>query len=424
VTRAFLAAAALLAAGWGLTLWVDPWADERVSDLYVYRTYAEGFLDGVLPYRDVAFEYPPLAGPLLALAGLAGTDEAPYRLAFAALTLAGGLALVAATGALARASGGDPRRAMLSLALLPLLAGALVRTHFDVFPAALAVAGLAAAASRSGRGRREGPRAAALGLGLLGLGTAAKAFPLLPAAIALAWLSRERSAALKAAAALAAVLAVTAAVWLAISPAGALDSLRYHAERPIQVESTPALVLRALDAAGAGEADAVKSHRSDGLEHPAAGAVRALFLGLLCAVLACLALLAARRPGPRALALAGLAAVLAFVVLGSVLSPQFVIWVAPLGALALAWRMHALAGAIAAATVLTLAEFPSRYFDVVDGEPLAVAIVAARNAALLGALALALAALAREPAATAEPAGGSARSSARGRRPSPRPAPR
>ena len=63
--------------------------------------------------------------------------------------------------------------------------------------------------------------------------------------------------------------------------------------------------------------------------------------------------------------LASLAAVTAFAVLGKVLSPQFVIWILPLGALAFAWRMHALAAAVAAAAVLTQLEFPSRYFDLV-----------------------------------------------------------
>ena len=71
------------------------------------------------------------------------------------------------------------------------------------------------------------------------------------------------------------------------------------------------------------------------------------------------------------------------------LSPQFVIWVLPLGALAFAWRLHALAASIAAAAVLTQIEFPAHYFDVVAREPRALALVALRNAALLAVLVLA-----------------------------------
>ena len=63
------------------------------------------------------------------------------------------------------------------------------------------------------------------------------------------------------------------------------------------------------------------------------------------------------------------AAVTAFAALGKVLSPQFLIWVIPLGALAFAWHMHLLAAATGLATVLTQVEFPARYLDVVEREP-------------------------------------------------------
>jgi hypothetical protein len=73
-----------------------------------------------------------------------------------------------------------------------------------------------------------------------------------------------------------------------------------------------------------------------------------------------------------------------------VLSPQFVIWALPLGALAFAWRSHVLAAAIGVAAILTQIEFPAHYFDVVAREPLPLALVAFRNAALLAAVVLAV----------------------------------
>jgi hypothetical protein len=91
----------------------------------------------------------------------------------------------------------------------------------------------------------------------------------------------------------------------------------------------------------------------------------------------------------RGLVIASLAACAAFALFGKVLSPQFVIWVLPLGALAFAWRMHALAAAVALAAVLTQVEFPAHYFDVVAREPVAVGLVAARNLALGAVVALA-----------------------------------
>ena len=415
---------ALLLFGWALTLWVAPWSDETVNDLFVYRTFAEPFLSGSLPYRDIAFEYPPLAAPAIALPGVLGTDAEPFRWAYAAWTLLAAAAVVVLCGALARATGGDERRAMLGAALMPVLCGALLRTHFDLFPVALLLAGLLLLC-------RERPRS---GLAVLGAGAMTKAFPLAAVPIALTWLAARAGRAVgQAEVAFAAADAALAAVAVAISADGALDAVRYHLDRPVQVESTPALVLLGLDQAGLGEAISVASHRSDGLLHPASDAITWLFAAAFVALVAFLCVrlaarsraeLAKRDLARRDLVLAALAATAGFAVLGKVLSPQFVIWVLPLGALAFAWRLHALAGAVALAAVLTQVEFPSHYFDVVAQEPWAVAVVAARNLALLAVVALALRALAGVPPATAPPAPAVAPPTSRGLARLPRSAPR
>ena len=131
-----------------------------------------------------------------------------------------------------------------------------------------------------------------------------------------------------------------------VSPDGALDAVRFQLDRPVQIESSPAMVVLGLDAVGAGHAESVKSFRSDGLLHPASDAVTSLFLTALVALVALLCVRAASgRPGGgdpmRGLVLASLAACAGFAMFGKVFSPQFVTWVLPLGALAFAWRMHA-----------------------------------------------------------------------------------
>jgi uncharacterized membrane protein len=380
VRRDAAAALALLAAGWALTLWVMPWSDVSFNDLPVYLAFAEPVLDGALPYRDIAFEYPPLAVPALTLPALAGTDYETFRWAFALWTLAGGAAMVLLCGALARATGGDARRAMLAAALMPVLCGALVRTHFDVFPVVALLAGLVLLC-------RERPVA---GLVVLGVGGMLKVFPLVAVPVALAWLVRRghRREAWRGAVACAAVLAVLAAATVAVSPSGAADAVRFHADRPLQIESSPALVLIGLDSVGLGEAEHVGSHRSDGIEHPASGALTALFMTALLGAVGLLTLRAGT--SPRDLVAASLAAVVAFAVLGKVLSPQFIVWAVPLGALAFAWRRPLLAAVVALAAVLTLVEFPAHYIDVVQRDPAAVVLVAVRNLLLIGALALTL----------------------------------
>jgi hypothetical protein len=263
---------------------------------------------------------------------------------------------------------------------MPLLCGALVRTHFDLFPVAILLGGLLLLC-------RDRPRA---GLAVLGLGVMTKLFPLVAVPVAIAWLVArgQRRAAWQGALACAATIAAVAMAAVVASPEGAADAVRYHLDRPVQFESSPAMVVLGLDAVGAGDAVAVSSHRSDGLLHDAAGAVAAVFAGVMVGLVALLAARVGRTP--RDLVLASLAGTVAFAVLGKALSPQFVIWALPLGALALAWRSHALAAAIGAAAVLTHIEFPAHYFDAVAREPLALALVALRNAVLLAALVLAV----------------------------------
>jgi len=393
VRRDAAIALGLLAGAWAATLWLAPFSDERVNDLFVYRVLAEQVLDGGLPYRDAFLEYPPLAAPVIALPGLIGTGAELFRAAFAGwmLLLAGTCVLLC--GALATRSGGSRRTGMLAMALAPLLCGAMVRTHFDLAPVALTLAALLLLCD--GRSR-AGPA-------LLGAATLVKGYPLLAAAPALAWLAgREgRCAALKAAASLAAVITVGCGLALAASPEGALEALRYQGDRPVQIESAPATALLALDAIGSADARSVSSHRSDGLSHPADAAVVAAFDGLLLLALGLLCRAAWKRPTARSLVLAALATAVAFAALGKVLSPQFLIWLTPLSALALAWRERALAAVSALAILLTQVEFPARYADVVAREPGAVALVALRNLALLAVLALALRALSRPEAAAA-----------------------
>jgi uncharacterized membrane protein len=388
VRRDALGALGLLVAGWALTLWVAPWSDERVNDLFVYRSFAEPVLDGGLPYRDVFFEYPPLAASVIALPGVVGTGEETFRLAFAGWMLVAAGVLVLLCGALAERTGGDRRRALFAAALAPIACGALLRTHFDLVPVALTLAALWLVCT-------DRPRS---GLALLGVGALVKGFPLVAVPVVLAWLlgRRRPREALEGAAACAAVLLIGICAAVAVSPDGAVDAVRYHLERPVQIESVPALALLGLDGLGLGEAVSVSSHRSDGLLHPIDGAVAglgALALVLVIALIAALAAGGERDDAGRRLVLASLAAVTAFAVLGKVLSPQFVIWVLPLGVLAFAWRMHALALAVLAALVLTLIEFPAHYFDVVAREPLAIVLVAVRDLVLLAVLALSVRAL-------------------------------
>ena len=69
---------------------------DAVTDIPLYRTYGERVADGLVPYRDFAFEYPPGALPSLVLPALVTDSLEAYRAVFVAeLALVGALAVLA-----------------------------------------------------------------------------------------------------------------------------------------------------------------------------------------------------------------------------------------------------------------------------------------------------------------------------------------
>lgn len=377
--------AALLGACW-LAVW---WADTRITDVFVYRHDADLLAAGTWPYdAGFPFEYPPLALVPIWLARVLGGSGTGYETAF------GVLMGLAALGALVLADRLAGRRAAWAFAVTPLLAGAVLRTHYDLVVAVALVAALLAFARARGT----------LAFALLGVAAMLKGFPVLLVPVAAAWLwaRGDRAAVLRGTAAFAAVVLAVSAPFLG---QGYLDAYRFHVDRPVQVESTPAVVLYALGGSQVtGSTVMPDRYGSNGLVGGAAATVEAAFGLLALATLALLAWLAMRRGDPQHLLLCCAAAVLAFAALGKVLSPQYVAWLAPVGALAWAWGHRAAAVLIALAVLLTRVEFPGRYVALVEGDAGARALVAVRDALLLAALALLISAAAgaarsRRPAA-------------------------
>jgi hypothetical protein len=266
------------------------------------------------------------------------------------------------------------------------------------YDAAVALA-VAAALALLAAGR---PAAAAA---CLGAGFALKLAPavLLPLPLLLAG-DRRRAARAALAFAAAAALPFLAALLVA-GPERLAAPFAYHLARPLQLESvlaTPALAGHLL----LGTPLAVASAFGSQTLASGAGDLLARASGPL-ALLAAGAALAlawrrrdALRARPEAAPLAALALLLALLVSGKVLSPQYLAWLLPPAALVLP-RFRAPGLAVVAALLLTHLEFPARYWAFVALRPDAVALVVARNAALAAAFALALLALWRLPAAPA-----------------------
>ena len=377
---AALAAAALFLGSWGLlhTAWYD---DAEIVDVPVYESYGSAVEDGAVPYRDIRPEYPPGALPAFVLPALASDDEEGFRDAFEWLMAACGVALVLLTAVALRGLGAARGRTLATLALVavsPLLLGSVVLTRFDLYPAALVAGALAALVH--GRDR--------LGLGVLGAAVAVKLYPavLVPVVLGYVWRRRGRREALVCLGILAAVVAVIFLPFLVVAPDGVAHSIGRQLSRPLQIESLgSALYLAAHHLLGLA-VEMRSGHGSQNL-HATGTGVAAVLLTLV--QLAALAWIWLRRPATReGLVRWSAAALVAFVALGKVLSPQFLIWLVP------AVPLVASAGPavlVAAGLVLTQLWFPSRYWDLArELEPLPSGLVLARDLVLVGLLVILL----------------------------------
>jgi uncharacterized membrane protein len=324
------------------------WSRGAIVDWPTYHAYGSAIVDrGLVPYRDFAVEYPPGALPVF----LVPEPFADYAGAFAWLMAACGVALVAVLAFVRRG-------AALYAALAPLLVGSLILSRFDLWPALLLVAALAALlADRH-----------AVGWALLGAAVAAKLWPVVVVPLALVWtLRRGRPASV-----LAGILVVAAAFvpFAVVAPHGLWESLHGQASRPLQIESLGAAFLTAF-----GHPSVVSSHGSQNVAgHDALGTAMTV-LGVASLVLVWLGF-ARGEPTPDRLVRFAAAAVCAFVAFDRVLSPQYLLWLIPLVPLVRGVRGAVAVATLTAACGLTQVWFPRRYFEYVETFHLADVVLA------------------------------------------------
>ncbi|MFN0154714.1 MAG: glycosyltransferase 87 family protein [Gaiella sp.] len=352
----------------------------QVDDLGLYRRYGELVAGGAVPYRDFDLEYPPLAVPPMAIPALVTSIEAEFEAVFAVLIGACGAAGVWVAGETLHHLGASPaarRVAFVALGLSPLAVSAVVGTRYDLLPAALTAAALLAAV-------RDRLRLASL---LLGLGIAAKLYPalLLPLLCVLAWRRGGRRDAIRVAMPAIAVTALAYLPFVLIAPDGVGWSLSRQLARSLQLESLGAgLLLVAHQLAGLDLAWA-SGKGSQNLVGTLPDVVASL--SGVAQILAVVALWIgfARGPAdPRRLLRYSAALVAAFVVLGRVLSPQYLVWLILLIPLVAGARGRIALVALGVAGALTTLYFPWRYWDLVkEFDPASSWAVFARNLALL-----------------------------------------
>jgi hypothetical protein len=389
-------------------------ADDSGQDLPIYEEYATMILDGAVPYRDFAMEYPPGATPMFVLPAIVLGDARDahwsppndagrrYHRAFDSLVFLLAAAMVALTALTLAALRRPGRRRVLSLAVVassPLLIGHVFVERYDVWPAALTAAAIAAGVR--GRYRTSGA--------VLGLGAAAKLYPalLLPVLLILAARHRGVRAAIEAGASAVAAAVLVVLPFALASWSATWAGLRLQFGGGLQVETLASSVLvmtsklatwlEVLGLPPPGELAVRPEEHGLGRAVLAGPGVHATTLALnvlLVAALGSLWLALARsRTDPREDLVRYSAATVAVVlVLGTVLSAQYVIWLVPLVPLVGGRRGLWATLCLVVAAGLTHVWFPSwgffgRYLQIFDIG--STALLLSRNLALL-ALALIL----------------------------------
>jgi hypothetical protein len=360
----------------------------NATDVPLYHAYGEAIRHGHVPYRDFPVEYPPAALVPFAVPALTASELRGYRIGFEVWIGVLACGLLAGVAVIAARLGQNvlAPTAFAGAAILAL--GPISLGHFDLWPALLVEAALAALLWS----RRT---TAAV---LLGLAVAAKVYPVVLLPIGVAWVWRRHAG--RAAAAWAAVaLAVVAACFLpffVLAPHGLISSVTGQANRPLQLESSAAAGLQALHQLVSLSIGVGFSHTSVNLAGRSASAAAALTVVLeVLVLLAVWTVFARGRADGLRLVRASTAAVLAFVVLGKVFSPQYLVWLIPLVPLVGGTLAVGASAALGVAVLLTRAYFPGRWIDLIHFETVPTWLLVVRDLVLLVLLAALLARLTR-----------------------------
>jgi uncharacterized membrane protein len=321
------------------------YAHRPLSDIPIYQGYGNAIDHGLVPYRDFPVEYPPGALPIfVAPIYLHGYSDYAEVFGWVMAALGVGCLLVAALA-------GAGWRAIALIAVSPLLIGSMALSRYDFWPTLLVVCALAAFVHDRHR----------WGWVALGAAVVSKLFALVILPVAVVWTLRRRGRRELAVAASFGLTVVVAASlpFLILAPRGLWHSVSGQASRPLQVESLAASLLTTFS-----HPTVINTHGSFNLANE--DGLAAATTGLMLAALVALWVGFARGPatGDRLVRYTA-ACVCAFVTLGKVLSPQFLIWLVPLVPLVRGVRGLVASLLLTAAFVATQVFFPQRYFEYV-----------------------------------------------------------
>jgi hypothetical protein len=323
----------------------------RQGDVERYQDDANDLIHGRMPYRDTVVEYPPYAIPIFLLPRILGNDYYldGFRIlaALCDILIRGALFFVGLRYA-------NSLRALLPLtcycAAVPFLRFFLLQ-RFDLWPALISLSALLLfCAGKSG----WSGLAIAIGIGI-------KLYPavFVPPLFILAWRGRKASRFLIG------LSAGLLPIWLLSFFLPWWRFAQFQTDRGLQCESLSASLIWGLKHLGLTAASWVDLGKWTEVQGPMASAIlpwaKALFVVavIFSVALACCAATRCQRPSIGMLARLLLGPLLAFVAFNQVFSPQFMVWLLPLAALATLEGNPWTVLGIPLATMLTPIIFPS-----------------------------------------------------------------
>jgi hypothetical protein len=262
------------------------------------------------------------------------------------------------------------------LAATPLMLGAVLLSRYDLFPTMLTIGALTAIYTDRNR----------TGFALLALGTAAKAYPavILPIAFVYVWRTLSRREAMICLSVFAAIVLACFLPFAIIAPKGLWWAIHGQESRPPQIESIVSAIFLAAHQLVGTHLTTYFTHQSDNIDgHPAMRAAGYVSIVQLIALVLIWLSYARGAVTKQRLMFAAAAAVCAFVVFDRVLSPQYLIWLAPMVAVLSGRRGVAAVVLLAVAMGLTQIWYPTNFEQLKLFEPLQSWAVVARDGLLL-----------------------------------------
>ncbi len=350
------------------------------SSTDLYFTYASRIVDGQVPYRDFAVEYPPVALVFFLLPRLLASAPEAYATVFELQTLVWnllGLLLLLSVCTRLRIS---PWRLAIVYTVALLSIGPIIAIRYDIFPAVMVLAALYGFLSYR-------PRFCWV---LLALATLTKVYPvvLLPMFLVEDYVRRNYARMRSALCTYSLVILAVAVPLLVVTEGQVLEALTYHAGRGLHIESTYASLLIVAHHLGLVSIASEFSFGSWNLTGTVADGLAGLSAACMAVTVVALYGFMLRRSGVGSISVGdtvawSVALIAAVIVTSKVFSPEYLIWLYPLVPLLFGRGCHAIWVLYIAIGVLTYYVYPLNYWDLVRLSPVVSTVLLIRNVMLL-----------------------------------------